>query len=92
MPVARHVRRFLWLRNQLILPGGDGKIKGMRAKRKERPLQANREPPDPIRDAIRHGIDISMLRDNLARTPAERLRRHAIALNTAEMLRKARHL
>jgi hypothetical protein len=32
-----------------------------------------------------------MLRANLALTPAERLRRHQIALNTAEMLQKAKH-
>jgi hypothetical protein len=47
---------------------------------------------DPIREASDYGIDIAQLRDNLALTPAERLRRHDIALNTAEMLRKARHL
>ncbi len=74
------------------MPGDEGKIKGMTAKGKPRSVQANREPPDPIGDAIRHGIDIAMLRDNLARTPAERLRRHAIALNSVEMLQKARRL
>lgn len=49
------------------------------------------EPPEAIREAVEYGIDISMLRANLALTPAERLRRHQIALNTAEMLQKAKH-
>jgi hypothetical protein len=31
-----------------------------------------------------------MLRANLALTPAERLRRHQMALNTVEMLRRAK--
>jgi len=47
---------------------------------------------DPIRAAIDYGIDIPMLIDNLNRTPAERVRRHQIALDTIEKLRKATHL
>ena len=38
------------------------------------------------------GIDISMLIDNSKRTPTERIRRHQIALNTVEKLRKAKHI
>ncbi len=38
------------------------------------------------------GIDISMLIDNIKRTPTERIRRHQIALNTVEKLRKAKHV
>ena len=34
------------------------------------------------------GVDISMLIDNIKRTPTERIRRHQIALNTVEKLRK----
>ena len=52
-----------------------------------------RRPPEPsgaIRAAVEYGIDIEMLRANLALTPAERLRRHQIALNTVEMLRKGK--
>jgi len=49
------------------------------------------ELPEAIREAVEYGIDVSMLRANLALTPAERLRRHQIALNTAEMLQKAKH-
>lgn len=48
------------------------------------------ELPEAIREAIEYGIDVSMLRANLVLTPAERLRRHQIALNTAETLRKAK--
>jgi hypothetical protein len=45
-----------------------------------------------VRAAIDYGIDVSMLIENLKRTPAERIKRHQIALETAEQLRKARHL
>jgi hypothetical protein len=45
---------------------------------------------DEIMAAIGYGIDISMLIDNIRRSPAERIRRHQIALNTARMLRKAK--
>jgi hypothetical protein len=48
------------------------------------------ELPEAIREAVEYGIDISLLRANLALTPAERLRRHQIALNTVEMLREAK--
>jgi hypothetical protein len=47
---------------------------------------------DAIQAATDYGIDVSMLADNLKRTPAERIRRHQVALNTAEKLRKARGL
>lgn len=45
-----------------------------------------------IQAAIDCGIDIDALVDNLKRTPAERIRRHQIALNTVKKLREARHL
>jgi hypothetical protein len=48
------------------------------------------EPPGAIREAVEYGIDVSLLRANLALTPAQRLRRHQIALNTVEMLREAK--
>jgi hypothetical protein len=54
--------------------------------------QAPEGPPNAIHEAIEYGIDISMLKANLALTVAERLRRHQIALNTAQMLREAKHL
>jgi hypothetical protein len=48
------------------------------------------KPRDAVQEAIDYGIDVSALRDNLARTVAERLRRHEVALHTVEMLRKAK--
>ncbi len=43
-----------------------------------------------IRAAIEYGIEVTMLRDNIRRSPAERIRRHQIALATVEQLQKAR--
>jgi hypothetical protein len=43
-----------------------------------------------ITAAIDYGIDISMLIDNIRRSPAERIKRHQIALNAATVLRKAK--
>ncbi len=51
-----------------------------------------RSSADPVRESAECGIDLAMLRDNLALPVAERLRRHDIALTTVEMLRKARRL
>ena len=45
--------------------------------------------PAEIQAAIDYGIDISMLKDNLKRSPSELIRRHQIALDTAKKLRKA---
>ncbi len=47
---------------------------------------------DPIQAAADYGIDVAQLRDNLALSVAERLRRHQIALNTVELLQKAKRL
>jgi len=47
---------------------------------------------DPIRAAADYGIDIHMLLANLARTPAERIRRHQIALETFRAFRKAKRV
>jgi hypothetical protein len=46
-------------------------------------------PGDPVQAAIEYGIDISQLKDNLALTVIERLRRHQVALDAVEMLKKA---
>jgi hypothetical protein len=48
------------------------------------------EPADPVEAAAAYGIDIAQLRDNLTLTVAQRLRRHQIALDTVEMLQKAK--
>jgi hypothetical protein len=47
---------------------------------------------DEIQAAADYGIDISMLIENLKRTPEERIRRHQIALNTVKLLRKAKRI
>lgn len=65
----------------------------MKQKRKK---TAGVSPPkpqkDPIRAAADYGIDIPMLIANLARTPAERIRRHQIALETFRALRRAKRV
>ena len=58
----------------------------------ERKQKKCAKPRDAVQEAIDYGIDVSALRDNLARPVAERLRRHEIALHTVEMLRKAKRL
>ena len=47
---------------------------------------------EPIQVAIDRGIDVSMIADNLQRSVTERIRRHRIALNMVERLRKAKRL
>ena len=47
---------------------------------------------DPVQAAIDYGIDVSALIANADRSCTERIKRHQIALNTAEKLRKAREL
>jgi hypothetical protein len=64
----------------------------MTIKPKRRIRQPKTEPPDAIQEAIDYGIDIAALRDNLALSPAERLRRHQIALDRVRRLQKARFL
>lgn len=54
--------------------------------------QGKTESPDAIQEAIEYGIDISLLKANLALTPAERMRRHQIALDRMHRLQKARFL
>jgi hypothetical protein len=51
-----------------------------------------RPQKDPISAAADYGVDIPMLIANLARTPAERIRRHQIALETFRALRKAKRV
>ena len=47
---------------------------------------------DAVQAAAEYGIDVGQLRDNLVLSVAERLRRHQIALNAVEKLRKAKRL
>lgn len=55
-------------------------------------IVSSRHRKDPIRAAAEYGIDVPMLMANLARTPAERIRRHQIALDTFRMLRKSKRV
>jgi len=59
---------------------------------KQRKQKGGRLGKDQIKAAVRYGIDVSMLIDNVKRSPAERIKRHQIALNTAEKLRSGRLL
>jgi len=58
----------------------------------EQPKPQEQPEPDAIREAVEYGIDISLLRANLALTPAERMRRYQIALDRMRRLQKARFL
>jgi hypothetical protein len=62
------------------------------AKRHNNSAKAKVEKQDPIKAAEEFGIDISALRDNLKLSYGERIRRHQIALNTIEKLRKAKRV
>ncbi len=55
----------------------------------DRQARKRLEAVDAVQAAADYGIDINQLRDNLALSVAERLRRHQIALNTVEKLQKA---
>jgi hypothetical protein len=46
----------------------------------------------PLKAAADYGIDVAALLQNIKRTPAERIKRHTIALNTIRKLQKAKHL
>jgi hypothetical protein len=45
-----------------------------------------------IQAAIDYGIDVTMLIDNMHRSPSERIRRHQAALEIFEKLHKARRV
>jgi hypothetical protein len=55
-------------------------------------VNGNSGKKDELQIAADYGIDVSLLISNLQKTPAERIRLHQIALNTADKLRKAKHL
>jgi len=54
--------------------------------------QGKAPSPNPTAESVDDGIDISLLRANLALSPAERLRRHQIALDRMRKLQEARFL
>jgi len=49
-----------------------------------------REQVDALQAARDYGVDVEMLLDNLKRTPAERLRRHQLALDRVKKLQGAK--
>jgi hypothetical protein len=57
---------------------------------KDGPMNPERE--DAVRAAREYGIDVAMLIDNLKRSPAERIRRHQIALEMMELLQQAKRV
>jgi len=74
-----------------LLRAVGGYNRGMTTPPKQAKPQESPEP-DAIREAVEYGIDISLLRANLALTPAERMRRHQIAFDRMRRLQKARFL
>ena len=60
------------------------------AKGQRKNLPDTLQQEDEVQAAINYGIDISMLIDNISRNHAERIRRHQIALNAVEKLRRAK--
>jgi hypothetical protein len=58
--------------------------------KKDSEVSGNSGKKDELQAAADYGIDVSLLISNLQKTPAERIRLHQIALNTADKLRKAK--
>jgi hypothetical protein len=54
--------------------------------------KSHKQRKDPIKAAADYGIDIAMLKANLARPLMERIRRHQIALDTIKMLAKSKRV
>ena len=46
-------------------------------------------PPDPVIEAYKKDVDVTLLRENLRRTPEERVRNLMALQRAAEELRKA---
>ncbi len=67
-------------------------IKGMSAKLNNKIGVGEYLKAAEIQAAIEYGIDVTMLVDNIGRSYSERIKRHQIALNTAEKLKGARRL
>jgi hypothetical protein len=64
----------------------------MQVQNKSVRVVSSRLRKDPIRAAADYGIDIPMLIANLARSPAERIRRHQTALEAFRAFRKAKRV
>ena len=64
----------------------------MAQRRNNKSAKTNAVKTDAVRTAVEFGIDVSALIDNLRRSPEERIRRHQIALNSIEKLRRAKRV
>jgi len=64
----------------------------MAHRRNNKLAKTNAVKTDPVRVAAKFGIDVSALIDNLKLSAGERIRRHQIALNTVEKLRRAKRI
>ncbi|HQN32169.1 MAG TPA: hypothetical protein PK019_02080 [Sedimentisphaerales bacterium] len=64
----------------------------MSAPSKQPKCQEGAPSPDRTAEPVDDAIDVSMLRANLALSPAERLRRHQVALDRMRRLQEARFL
>lgn len=65
----------------------------MATKRKsKKTFEADSGRTNPVQRAIDYGSDVSMLIENLRRSPAERIVRHQAALETVFALRKAKRI
>jgi len=64
----------------------------MAQRRNNKSAKTNALKADPVRAAAEFGIDIEALKDNLKLSYGERIRRHKIALNTVEKLRRAKRV
>jgi hypothetical protein len=69
-----------------------GYTNSMAHRRNNKSANNNAAKADPVRAAAEFGIDVSALIDNLKLSPIERIRRHQIALNTVEKLRRAKRV
>jgi hypothetical protein len=55
-------------------------------------LKSTKKQSDAIQRAIDFGIDIEMLKANLKRSPAERIKRHQAALDLVRLFQKAKKI
>lgn len=67
-------------------------LENMAEKVKQSKQRTDLRQSKEVQAAIDYGIDISMLIHNVSRSYTERIRRHQIALNTVEKLRKVKYI
>lgn len=85
-------RQYLSIRRGIALMGKWHYNQAMIAPSEQPMSHEQTQSPDPIREAVDYGIDLSLLRANVALSPAERLRRHQVALDRMRKLQRAKFL